>query len=134
MTREIELEVLPAARRYGVGVIPWSPLQGGVLGGVLGKEGRRRQSGRSASTLGSNRERIEAYERFCAEIGEEPANVALAWLLHQPGVTGPIIGPRVADQLEQSVRAVELTPDDEVLTRLDAIFPGYRPAPEHYAW
>ena len=60
--------------------------------------------------------------------------MALAWLLHQPGVTGPIIRPRVADQLEQSVRAVELTLDDEVLTRLDAIFPGYRPAPEHYAW
>jgi aryl-alcohol dehydrogenase-like predicted oxidoreductase len=134
MTREIELEVLPAARRYGVGVIPWSPLHGGLLGGVLEKEGRRRQSGRSASSLDSNRERIQAYEDLCKETGEEPANIALAWLLHQPGITGPIIGPRTTDQLEQSRRAVELTLDDEVLKRLDAIFPGYRPAPEHYAW
>ena len=134
MTREIELEVLPAARRYGVGVIPWSPLHGGLLGGVLDREGRRRQAGRSVSALGSNRERIEAYEGLCKEVGEEPANVALAWLLHQPGVTGPIIGPRVTDQLEQSVRAVEISLDDEVLARLNAIFPGYRPAPEHYAW
>jgi aryl-alcohol dehydrogenase-like predicted oxidoreductase len=134
MAREIELEVLPAARTYGVGVIPWSPLHGGLLGGVLGKEGRRRQTGRSASVLAGNRERIEAYEVLCKETGEEPANVALAWLLHQPGVTGPIIGPRTGDQLEQSVQAVELTLDHEVLKRLDAIFPGYRAAPEHYAW
>jgi aryl-alcohol dehydrogenase-like predicted oxidoreductase len=134
MTRDIELEVLPAARRFGVGVIPWSPLHGGLLGGVLEKEGRRRQAGRSIASLGSNRERIEAYETLCKEIGEEPAAVALGWLLHQPGVTGPIIGPRTVDQLEQSVRAVELSLDPDVLERLDDIFPGYRPAPEHYAW
>jgi aryl-alcohol dehydrogenase-like predicted oxidoreductase len=134
MTRQIELEVLPAARKYGVGVIPWSPLNGGLLGGVLQKEGRRRHSGRSASVLGSNRVRIEGYESLCKETGEEPANVALAWLLHQPGVTGPIVGPRTVDQLKQSVRAVEMTLEPEVLGRLDDIFPGYRPAPEHYAW
>ncbi len=134
MTRQVELEVLPAARHYGVGVIPWSPLNGGILGGILQKEGRRRQSGRAASTLERHREKIEAYEGLCKEMGEEPANVALAWLLHQPGVTGPIIGPRTEHQLQQSVRAVELTLDDEVLERLDVIFPGYRPAPEHYAW
>jgi aryl-alcohol dehydrogenase-like predicted oxidoreductase len=134
MTRDIELEVLPAARRFGVGVIPWSPLHGGLLGGVLGNEGRRRQAGRSIASLAYSRERIEAYESLCKEIGEEPAAVALAWLLHQPGVAGPIIGPRTADQLQRSVRAVELTLDRDVLERLDAIFPGYRPAPEHYAW
>ncbi len=134
MTREIELEVLPAARRYGVGVIPWSPLHGGLLGGVLASEGHRRRSGRSASTLESERPRIEAYENLCREIGEEPANVALAWLLHQEGVTGPIIGPRTAAQLEGSTRAVELRLERQVMERLDAIFPGYRPAPEHYAW
>jgi aryl-alcohol dehydrogenase-like predicted oxidoreductase len=134
MTRQIELEVLPAAREYGVGVIAWSPLEGGLLGGALGKEGRRRQSGRSASALERNRERIEAYEALCEEVGEAAANVALAWLLHQPGVTGPIVGPRTAKQLEQSVRAVELHLDQEVLERLDRLFPGYRPAPEEYAW
>jgi aryl-alcohol dehydrogenase-like predicted oxidoreductase len=134
MTRQIEQEVLPAARSYGIGVIPWSPLHGGLLGGVLGKEGRRRQSGRAAATLESSRDSIEAYESLGKEMGEEPANVALAWLLHQPGVTGPIIGPRTADQLESSVRAVELSLDSDVLQRLDDIFPGYRPAPEEYAW
>src|SRR6202522_3188890 len=95
MTREIELEVLPAARAYGVGVIPWSPLAGGVLGGVLKKEreGRRRLAGRALETVERHREQIEAYENLCDELGAEPGTVALAWLLHQEGVTGPIIGP-----------------------------------------
>ncbi|MGP7997489.1 MAG: aldo/keto reductase [Streptosporangiaceae bacterium] len=136
MTRDIELEVLPAAICYGVGVIPWSPLQGGLLGGVLKKEreGRRRLSGRAQETLERSRAQIEAYENLCDQIGEEPGSVALAWLLHQAGVTGPIIGPRTARQLEDAQRAVSLKLDDKVLERLDSIFPGYRPAPEHYAW
>jgi len=136
MTRDIELEVLPAAISYGVGVIPWSPLQGGLLGGVLKKEreGRRRVSGRAQETLERSRQQIEAYEKLCEEIGEEPGSVALAWLLHQDGVTGPIIGPRTAGQLEDAQRAVTLKLDDKVLERLDSIFPGYRPAPENYAW
>jgi aryl-alcohol dehydrogenase-like predicted oxidoreductase len=136
MTREIELEVLPAAISYGVGVIPWSPLQGGLLGGVLKKErdGRRRLGHRAQETVERKREQIEAYENLCEEIGEEPGSVALAWLLHQDGVTGPIIGPRTIGQLEDAQRAVTLSLDDKVLARLDSIFPGYRPAPEHYAW
>jgi len=136
MTRDIELEVLPAAISYGVGVIPWSPLQGGLLGGVLKKEreGRRRVSGRAQEALERSRQQIEAYESLCDEIGEEPGSVALAWLLHQNGVTGPIIGPRTAGQLEDAQRAVSLKLDDKVLERLDSIFPGYRPAPENYAW
>jgi aryl-alcohol dehydrogenase-like predicted oxidoreductase len=136
MTRDIELEVLPAAISYGVGVIPWSPLQGGLLGGVLKKEreGRRRLSGRARETVERSREQIEAYENLCDEIGEEPGSVALAWLLHQDGVTGPIIGPRTAGQLEDAQRSLSLKLDDKVLERLDSIFPGYRPAPENYAW
>jgi aryl-alcohol dehydrogenase-like predicted oxidoreductase len=136
MTRQIELEVLPAAIAYGVGVIPWSPLQGGMLGGVLKqeREGRRRLAGQARETVERKREQIEAYENLCDEIGEEPASVALAWLLHQDGVTGPIIGPRTVKQLDDALRAVTLSLDDKVLERLDAIFPGYRPAPEHYAW
>ena len=139
LTREIELEVLPAAIEYGVGVIPWSPLDGGLLGGVLGKErsadaGRRRLAGRARERLEQNREQIASYEDLCDELGEEPANVALAWLLHQEGVTGPIIGPRTLAQLDDAQRAVTLELDDDVLKRLDALFPGYRPAPEHYAW
>jgi aryl-alcohol dehydrogenase-like predicted oxidoreductase len=136
MTREVELEVLPASIEYGVGVIPWSPLNGGLLGGVVRKErdGRRRVSGRAKEELDKNRDRIEAYEDLCDKLGEEPADVALAWLLAQEGVTAPIIGPRTLEQMEGSLRAVELELDEDVLKRLDELFPGYRTAPEHYAW
>jgi aryl-alcohol dehydrogenase-like predicted oxidoreductase len=117
-------------------VIPWSPLHGGLLGGVLRKEreGRRRLAGQAREEVERNRARIEAYEDLCAELGEEPANVALAWLLHRNGVTAPIIGPRTAAQLDESLHAVEVTLDSDVLKRLDDLFPGYRTAPEHYAW
>jgi aryl-alcohol dehydrogenase-like predicted oxidoreductase len=136
VTRDIELEVLPAARGYGVGVIPWSPLEGGVLGGVLAaeNEGRRRLAGRAKDIVDRHRERFEAWEELCAKLGEEPAHVALAWLLHQDGVTAPIIGPRTLAQLDGAQRALEITLSAEVLSQLDDIFPGRRPAPEHYAW
>jgi aryl-alcohol dehydrogenase-like predicted oxidoreductase len=136
LTREVELEVLPAAEAYGLGVIPWSPLQGGLLGGVLRKEreGSRRLSDRSKAQVDSNREALGAYEDLCGELGEEPADVALAWLLTRPAVTGPIIGPRTMEQLDGAQHALELTLEDKVLARLDEIFPGYKTAPEHYAW
>ncbi len=136
MTREIELELLPAAQEYGVGVIPWSPLQGGLLGGVLRKEreGRRRVAGRAREAVERHRGQIEAYELFCEELDAEPATVALAWLLHRPGVTAPIIGPRTIGQLEDAQHALVLRLDEDALKRLDGIFPGYKPAPEHYAW
>ena len=136
LTRDIELEVLPAAIDYGVGVIPWSPLDGGLLGGVLRKEreGRRRLAGRARERAESHRAQIEAYEDFCEELGEEPGAVALAWLLHQEGVTGPIVGPRTLAQLDDATRALTLALDDDALKRLDEIFPGYQTAPEHYAW
>ena len=135
-TRAIELEVLPAARAYGVGVIPWSPLEGGLLGGVLKseREGRRRLAGRAKDLVDRHRERIEAWEDLCDKLGEEPASVALAWLLHQDGVTGPIIGPRTLAQLDGAQRALEVRLDEDVLVQLDEIFPRYKPAPEHYAW
>ena len=134
-TREVELEVLPAAARYGVGIIPWSPLHGGLLGGVLKKaEGRRRQGQGSQLTLRENEGKVRAYEDLCESLGEAPANVALAWLLHQPAVTAPIIGPRTIEQFDEVQQAVKLTLAQETLSQLDAIFPGYRPAPEHYAW
>jgi aryl-alcohol dehydrogenase-like predicted oxidoreductase len=81
-----------------------------------------------------HRDRIEAYEDLCDKLGEEPASVALAWLLHQDGVTGPIIGPRTLAQLDGAQRAVEVRLDEDVLAQLDEIFPRYKPAPEHYAW
>lgn len=134
--RTVELEVLPACQDFGLGVIPWSPLHGGLLGGVIRKEseGRRRLEGRAAETLERLRPQIEKYEAFCAELGHEPGDVALAWLLHQPAVTAPIIGPRTADQLDAAERAVELKLDEATLDRLDEIFPGHKTAPEDYAW
>ncbi|HVX42844.1 MAG TPA: aldo/keto reductase [Mycobacteriales bacterium] len=136
LTREIELEVAPAAQEYGVGIIPWSPLHGGLLGGVLKKEkeGKRRREGRAKETLKKNRKKIKAYEDLCDSIKQEPATVALSWLLHQPWVTAPIIGPRTMDQLDGALDAVELKLKDDVLEELDSIFPGYKTAPEHYAW
>jgi aryl-alcohol dehydrogenase-like predicted oxidoreductase len=136
LTREVELEVLPACLSHGLGVIPWSPLHSGLLGGVIGKEGsgRRRTSGRAAELLAKHREKIERYEELCASLGEEPAAVGLAWLLHQPAVTAPIVGPRTEEQLIGALHALEVRLDAKLLATLDEIFPAYRPAPEHYAW
>jgi aryl-alcohol dehydrogenase-like predicted oxidoreductase len=134
--REIELEVLPACEDYGLGVIPWSPLQGGLLGGVLRKEreGKRRLTGRAKESLEKVRDRVESYEEFCEEVGREPAVVALAWLLHQSAVTGPIIGPRTMEQLDSALDALDLELSDKELLRLDEIWPGHDPAPEDYVW
>ena len=136
LTRNIELEVIPAAQQYGIGIIPWSPLHGGLLGGVLKKEhdGVRRLAGRAAETLEKHRDQILEYEDFAGELGHEPGDVALAWLLQQPGVTAPIVGPRTQEQLGAAIRALDVTLNDDALKRLDGIFPGHRTAPEDYAW
>ena len=134
--RTIELEVIPACRHYGLGLIPWSPLAGGLLGGVLEKLGAgRRVSEGVQKEIEAKRPQLERYEALCREIGEAPATVALAWLLHNPAVTAPIIGPRTVEQLESAVRATEVTLDAAVLAKLDAIFPGPGgEAPNAYAW
>ena len=136
LTRDIELEVLPSAVSNGLGIIPWSPLHGGLLGGVVRKErdGKRRLEGRAAETLATHRGAIEKYEDFADELGHEPGDVGLAWLLHQPAVAAPIIGPRTMDQLDASVRALDVILDADALARLDEIFPGRKTAPEDYAW
>ena len=136
LTRDIELEVIPAVQANGLGLIPWSPLHGGVLGGVIRKEreGKRRLEGRSAEVLATQRGAIEAYEDLAAELGHEPGDIGLAWLLHQPAVTAPIIGPRTGEQLDAAVRALGVKLDADALGRLDEIFPGRKTAPEDYAW
>jgi aryl-alcohol dehydrogenase-like predicted oxidoreductase len=133
--RMVELDLIPACEAYGLGLIPWSPLGGGFLGGVLKKqsEGRRASEGMQQN-IERNRAKLEAWEGLCAELGEEPADVALAWLMHNKVVTAPIIGPRTMDQLNGSLRALEIQLSDDTLKRLNDIFPGYRPAPEGYAW
>lgn len=136
--RRAEMEVIPAAQDYGLGVIPWSPLHGGLLGGVLKKEteGKRRTTGRSADALANTqvREQVQAYENLLDKHGLEAGEVALAWLMTRPGVTGPITGPRTLAQLESGLRAVDLDLSDEILTSLDEIFPGPGPSPEAFAW
>ena len=134
--RQIELEVLPACRAYGLGVIPWSPLAAGFLGGVLGERGSGRRAGKLVTEkLEKHRAQIEAYEGLCRELGEAPANVALAWTLANPVVTAPIIGPRTMEQLSDSFRAAEIRLDAATMAKLDAIWPGPGgEAPEAYAW
>ena len=134
--RTIELEVIPAVTEYGMGLIPYSPLAGGLLAGALEKvtEGRR-STEYLQGEIDTARDRLERWEQLCKELGERPADVALAWLLHQPAVTAPLIGPRTEDQLLGSMRALDVRMSDDVLRKLDEIFPGPGgPAPEAYAW
>ncbi|MEU6340376.1 aldo/keto reductase [Streptomyces sp. NPDC046977] len=138
--RRAEADVIPAAQAYGLGVIPWSPLHQGLLGGALRKErensGSRTKAGRSAAGLADPavRARVQAYEDLLDKHGLEPGEVALAWLLTRPGVTGPIVGPRTMEQFASALRAAELELDAELLAGLDEIFPGPGPAPEAFAW
>jgi aryl-alcohol dehydrogenase-like predicted oxidoreductase len=134
--RMIELEVIPACRTFGLGLIPWSPLAGGLLGGALQKANAgRRSSEQAQKNIEQHRAKLEAYEQFCRELGEQPADVALAWLLRNPVVTAPIIGPRTLEQLTGSLRALEISLSDEQAAQLDQIWPGPGgEAPEAYAW
>ena len=134
--RMSELEVLPASKDFGLGVIPWSPLAGGLLGGVLQKikEGRRANDD-TKKDVKKFRRQLEAWEKFCKQMGEHPADVALAWLLANPVVTAPIIGPRTSGQLTGSLRALKIKLNKNAMKKLDEIWPGPGgEAPEAYAW
>lgn len=134
--RMVELEVIPACREYGLGLIPWSPLGGGLLGGALEKfkTGRRKDED-FTKKVEEKRDQLEKYEALCKEIGHPPGEIALAWLINNPIVTAPIIGPRTIEQLESAVRAASIELDDDILKKLDEIFPGPGgEAPMAYAW
>jgi aryl-alcohol dehydrogenase-like predicted oxidoreductase len=138
-SRTVELEVIPALRHYGIGLIPWSPLGGGLLAGALKRasEGRRGDAGIAGmqQQIEKYRSQLEAYEAFCDKLGEHPADVALAWLLHQPAVTATIVGPRTHDQLTASQRALDVNLSDDALRQLDETRPGPGgEAPQAYAW
>jgi len=133
LNRNIELEVLPACAAYGLGVIPWSPLAGGLLGGVLQKITEGRRAGREAD-VEKNRSKLEPWEALCKVLGEKPADVALAWMIQNPIITAPIIGPRTLDQLTGSMRVLDIKLSDETNQKLNEIFPGRKTAPEDYAW
>ena len=136
VTRDIEREVLPAAQAYGVGVTVWSPLARGMLGGILDQDSAGRRSGDrvTAEQLNKHRVQLEQYERLCADRGVPPSHVALAWLLSRPAVASLVIGPVTMEQLDDSVASLKVQLDDGLLARLNDIFPGYRTAPEDYAW
>ncbi|WP_295632479.1 aldo/keto reductase [Novosphingobium sp.] len=131
--RRAELEVIPACAEYGLGLLAWSPLAGGLLAGA-GETGDRRQTGAIADARAARADQLVRFEALCADLGETPSAVALAWTLHQPGVTSALIGPRTIDQLAAVGHVPELKLSPEALTRLDAIFPPCGPAPEAYAW
>jgi aryl-alcohol dehydrogenase-like predicted oxidoreductase len=137
VTRHVELEVIPACKNYGIGLIPWSPLDGGMLAGnVLQKiESGRRARDHVQRRLEKLRPQLEKWEAYCKELGEQPSVVALAWLISNPIVTAPIIGPRTMDQFTSSLRALEFTLDEQAHKRLNEIWPGPGgEAPEAYAW
>jgi aryl-alcohol dehydrogenase-like predicted oxidoreductase len=134
--RTIELELIPACRHFGLGLIPWSPLAGGLLGGVLKKmaSGRRARPA-LARQIEQYRPQLEAYEGLCENLGETPSDVALAWLLQNPVVTAPLIGPRTVEQLQQALHATTVTLSDDTMSCLDEIWPGPGgEAPQAYAW
>jgi aryl-alcohol dehydrogenase-like predicted oxidoreductase len=134
--RTIELEVIPACTEYGLGLIPWSPLKGGVLGGVLKKQAEgRRSSDLAQKAIAKHGDALAKYEALCERKKALPGDVALAWLLANPAVTAPIVGPRTMEQLDGALRALETKLDEATLRELDAIFPGPGgAAPEAYAW
>ncbi len=134
--RMIELEVIPVCRAYGLGVLPYSPLGGGLLAGALAKSAEgRRSTEEFQMEVEKHRAQLTQYEDLCKRIGAPPATVALAWVLSNPVVTAPIIGPRTMEQLIASLRALEITLDDATLRQLHKIWPGPGgEAPEAYAW
>ena len=132
--RRTELEVLPACRAYGLGLLAWSPLAGGLLAGGASDLSGRRQSLATQQKALLLADQIARFEALCQGLGQSPVAVALAWLLHQDGVTCAIIGPRRLDQLTSALSAPDINLDGEVLAAIDAIFPPCGPAPEAYAW
>ncbi|QLD11211.1 aldo/keto reductase [Microbacterium oleivorans] len=131
--RSVELEVAPAAESYGMGLLPWSPLAGGELAGILRKSDTSRSD---ASRLSPERTaQIREYERFADERGIDPATLGIAWLLHQPVVTAPIVGPRRRGHMLSALDAVDVELSGDDLAALDRMWPGPgAPAPEAYAW
>ncbi len=134
--RMIELEVVPACLEYGLGLIPYSPLAGGALGGAFEKpKGSRREDEDLQEQVKKHEKQFQDHESLCRKLGAAPGAVGLAWLLQQPAVTAPIIGPRILQQLEDSLKSLEVKLDNETMKSLDQIWPGPGgAAPEAYAW
>lgn len=131
LDRRIENEFVPLALRYGLGLLPWSPLAMGMLAGRYGKPGTWPQGSRAARIGSWAAERVSAAGLRAAtkvaetalDLGISSSQLALAWLMQQPGVTAPIIGPRTMQHLEDSLGALEVHLQPEILEQLDAIVP-----------
>lgn len=132
--RRVELEVLPACREYGLGLIPWSPLAGGLLAGGGDASTGRRQSAEMQKVVAERREQLSQFDRLCRELGESPSAIALSWLLHQPGVAATIIGPASVEHVTSVLQVPDIRLDSPTLEQLDEIFPPCGEAPEAYAW
>ena len=132
--RRVELEVLPACREYGLGLIPWSPLAGGLLAGAGSGADGRRQSAGMQQAIAARADQLGSFQSLCAQFEESPSSVALAWVLHQPGVAATIIGPGSIEQLESVLHVPDIQLTAQTLAQLDEIFPACGPAPEAYAW
>ncbi len=132
--RRAELEVIPACIEYGLGIIVWSPLSGGLLAGESNSTTGRRLSSDMQQARVVRKDQLSQYEAFCQERGESPGSVALAWLLHQTGVVSTIVGPGSTAQFSSVLDVPEIQLDCEALQKLDTIFPPCGAAPEAYAW
>ena len=132
--RSAELEVIPACKEYGLGVITWSPLSGGLLALNDDDGTGRRQSKSIKSAAQSRSDQLSRYGDLCKSIGETPTAVALAWLLNQGGVTSNIIGPGSRAQLASVLHVPTMQISQETLAIIDEIFPPIGTAPEAYAW
>lgn len=122
MCRTAELEVIPSVRKHKVGLVTYSPLGNGMM----------KKCGEPSE--GSGQEPLAKFAALCRELGEKPADVAIAWILHNPTVTAPIMGPSTPEQFTGTLKALEIRLPQDFLEKLDEIFPGPGEAPESYAW
>lgn len=133
--RAIEQELIPALQHFGIGLVPWSPLAMGVLAGSPeSEETVRRKAPEVQEQLRRLADQLADYERLCKELGHSPAEVAQAWLLHQPVVSTLIAGSRTVGHLDVSVKAGSISLEADALSELDRIWPGPGVAPQNYAW
>lgn len=132
--RRAEMEVIPACLEYGLGLIPWSPLAGGLLAGKSDAKNGRRQSDSMKAAIAARSDQLNQFESLCIELGETPSAIALAWLLHQPAVAATIVGPAALEQLTSVLHVSEINLESAVLQKIDEIFPPCGASPEAYAW
>lgn len=126
-----ELEVIPACQELGIGVVAWSPLEGGLLSGK-GEATLRRANNKDNYVKYAAK--LAAFSDLCRQAGIPEAEAAQGWLLTRPGLTAPIIGVRTIEQLNSCLNVLDRKLSDDFLAELDKIFPGPGVAPEAYAW